>query len=298
LTAALLVLVFGGLITACIPVLAALASSGTAVLGLYGFSFFVDLDQNTFTLVTLLCLGLSIDYGLLLVGRFREETRQNFPVEEAVRRAWQTAGRTVAFGAFIVIASLGGLLTFSIDSLAQVGVAGVSSTLVAMLAALTLTPALLGVTRRRHHAGSHVRAGRGRGVRAKADRTSRRAWAQAGFFAWLATLVQRRPVAVAATTTALLLVSAAPLAGAVVKIPHLEINPPNLESVATARDLTARFGQNLRVPITYATCWYSWRMPPAWSRLRMRKVSRSMAFSGRGCSGAAWPSARCGRCWL
>jgi hypothetical protein len=48
----------------------------------------------------------------------------------------------------------------------------------------------------------------------------------------------------------------------------------------------------LRVPITYATCWYSWRMPPAWSRLRMRKVSRPAAFSCRGRSGAAWPTAR------
>jgi PIN domain-containing protein len=54
----------------------------------------------------------------------------------------------------------------------------------------------------------------------------------------------------------------------------------------------------VRVPITYATCWYSWRMPPARSRLRMRKLSRSMTFSGRGRSGAAWPRARCGRCAL
>jgi len=54
----------------------------------------------------------------------------------------------------------------------------------------------------------------------------------------------------------------------------------------------------LRVPITYATCWYSCRRPAARSCLRMRRVSRSMTLSGRGRSGAAWPRARCGRCWL
>jgi RND superfamily putative drug exporter len=233
LTAVLLVIVFGSFATAAIPLVVAVASSATAMLGLYGFSHAVDLDRNVLTLVTLLGLGLSIDYGLLLVGRFREESRQGDSPEEAVRRAWATAGPTVAFGASIVIASLAGLLTFSIDSLAQLGVAGVSVALVAMLAAFTLTPALLGIT-----------AGRRRGGNAFPAGMPRHAPDRGRFFAALGAFVQRRPLVVAAATASFLLVTGAPLAGAVLKIPHREIDPPGLEAVGVARDLADRFHQD------------------------------------------------------
>jgi putative drug exporter of the RND superfamily len=242
LTAVLLVIVFGNLVTAAIPVVVALASAATAMIGLYGFSYAVDLDRNVMTLVTLLGLGLSIDYSLLLVGRFREQTRQGSSPEEAVRRAWARAGPTVGFGASIVVASLAGLLTFSIDSLAQVGVAGVAVSLVAMLAAFTLTPALLGITASRLGDGKAAAAG-----------TPRDSPTGGRLFTSLGAFVQRRPLVVATTTVAFLLVTGAPLAGAVIKIPHREIDPPGLEPVAVARDLADRFHQDRPTVIVVAT---------------------------------------------
>ena len=60
-----------------------------------GFSTFTDVDQDGVTVVTLLGLGLAVDYGLLLVARYREELLRGHAPEVAIARAWATAGRTV-----------------------------------------------------------------------------------------------------------------------------------------------------------------------------------------------------------
>src|SRR5207302_150446 len=83
LTLVILVFVFGGLVAAGLPVLAAVFSAGSVMTVLLAFSTFTDLDNNTVTVVTLLALGLSIDYGLLLVGRYREELGGGHPPELA-----------------------------------------------------------------------------------------------------------------------------------------------------------------------------------------------------------------------
>jgi RND superfamily putative drug exporter len=137
LTLVVLIFVFGGLIAAGLPVLAAVVSVAAAMVVLLGFASFTDLDQNTVTVVTLLGLGLSVDYGLLLVARYREEIGAGLEPEDALGRAWATAGRTVLFSALTVAAALAGLLMFDIGPLAALGAAGVSIAVVAMLAALT-----------------------------------------------------------------------------------------------------------------------------------------------------------------
>jgi RND superfamily putative drug exporter len=261
LTALLLVVVFGGIISACVPVFVALATSGTAMLALYGFSSDFDLDQNVFTLVTLLSLGLSIDYSLLLVARFRDERRADATLEDAVERAWQNSGRTIAFGAAIIIACMSGLLLFPIDSLAQVGVAGVSATLMAVLAALTLTPALIGLARNRLSVTARP-APPGRRGQHRAD---------VGLFESLAAFIQRRPALIAVATLAFLLMAGTPVAGAVIKIPHGEIDPAGLEAVDVARDLTNRFHLDrpavtvvARTSAPALTSWSTrWRGDPA-----------------------------------
>ena len=72
------------------------ALSVAAAMGvLLGFSFVTDVDQDGVTVVTLLGLGLSVDYGLLLVARYREELVHGWEPEVAIARAWATAGRTI-----------------------------------------------------------------------------------------------------------------------------------------------------------------------------------------------------------
>jgi RND superfamily putative drug exporter len=228
-TFVVLIVVFGGLIAAGLPVLAAAVSVAAAMTVLLGFSTVTDLDSNTVTVVTLLGLGLSVDYGLLLVARYREELAAGFPPIDAVTRAWATAGRTILFSALTVAAALAGLLLFDIAALAALGAAGVSIAVVAMLAALTFTAALLGL------AGRRIRPRRQKdyGVRRHRER---------GFFAALSRLVQRHPLIVAVGTAAALLAAGTPLLTATVKLPHLEALPPSLEAVQVADQFAGRFG--------------------------------------------------------
>jgi len=148
-----MVFVFGGFVAAGMPIIGAVASIAGALASLYGFSHVIDLDATAVNVVTILGLGLCIDYGLLTVSRFREELRaraRGMPaseipqdmVREAAARTVDAAGRTVVFSALTVAIALGGLLVFDATLMKAIGAAGVSVVLIAMLVALTLIPAL------------------------------------------------------------------------------------------------------------------------------------------------------------
>ncbi|GIJ51135.1 putative membrane protein [Virgisporangium aliadipatigenens] len=224
-TLLVLVVVFGGLVAAGLPVLTAAFSVAAAMTVLLGFSYLTDLDQNVVTVVTLMGLGLSIDYGLLLVARFREERGAGFDPEEATARAWATAGRTIMFSALTVAAALAGLLMFDISALAALGAAGVSIALMAMVTSLTFTAALLAFARNRIKPAA-----------ASKDSDDH------GFFARLSGFVQRRPWPVALLTAAALIAMGLPLLTATVILPQLEGLPDDLESVQVEHARTARFG--------------------------------------------------------
>src|SRR3954447_16373815 len=141
----LLVVIFGSLAAASLP----LAIGGTAILGsfaaLRAFTTVTDVSIFAVNVVTIMGLGLAIDYGLFVVSRFREEIRRQPTVEDALARTMATAGRTVAVSAVTVAISLAGLVIFPQVFLRSMGFGGMSAVLIAMLAALTLLPALLGM---------------------------------------------------------------------------------------------------------------------------------------------------------
>ena len=141
--AVLLVTIFGSLAAASLP----LAIGITAILGAFtalrAFSYLTDISIFAVNLVTIIGLGLAIDYGLFMVSRFREEIRRQPTIEDALARTMATAGRTVAVSGITVAVSLAGLLIFPQVFLRSMGFGGISAVLVAMGAALTLLPALL-----------------------------------------------------------------------------------------------------------------------------------------------------------
>jgi uncharacterized membrane protein YdfJ with MMPL/SSD domain len=143
--AVLLVLIFGSLASAGLP----LAIGITAILGAFtalrGFAMVTDVSIFAVNVITITGLGLAIDYGLFMVSRFREEIRRQPDIETALARTMATAGRTVAVSGITVAISLGGLLIFPQVFLRSMGFGGMSAVLIAMLAALTLLPALLAV---------------------------------------------------------------------------------------------------------------------------------------------------------
>ncbi|MFD4511443.1 MMPL family transporter, partial [Streptomyces sp. NPDC058457] len=141
----LLVVVFGSVAAASLP----LAIGALAILGAFtalrGMTYLTDVSVFSVNVVTILGLGLAIDYGLFMVGRFREEIARGLGVEDAVARTMATAGRTVAVSGVTVAVSLAGLLIFPMAFLRSMGLGGLSAVVVAMVAALTVLPALLAV---------------------------------------------------------------------------------------------------------------------------------------------------------
>lgn len=230
-TVVIMVFVFGGILAAGLPLLATLATVAGAFAVLLGFSEFVDLDPDIVSVVSMMGLALCIDYSLLLVARYREELASGHCREVALERTWGTAGRTIAFSALTVAASLAGLLFIDVVDLAAMGAAGISATVVALVSALTLTAALLRVF--------------GRWIKPSRRRASGSASGSGnGFFSRLAGMTQRRPLIFAVGTAAVLLALGSPLIGATVRLPDMEGLPRDIESVAVYDALAAGYGHN------------------------------------------------------
>ena len=139
----LLVLVFGGLLAAALPLVLALCGVASTLLVLYGFSFVTDLSVYSVQITTMLGLGLGVDYALLMVTRFKQERAVTANVADCVRATVGAAGRTVFFSGLTVAVSLAGIVVYPAPFLRSMGLASCAVVAVDMLAAVTLLPALL-----------------------------------------------------------------------------------------------------------------------------------------------------------
>ncbi|MEM9653728.1 MAG: MMPL family transporter [Actinomycetota bacterium] len=141
-----MIFIFGGFRAAGMPLAVAAGGYLTAGIALLGATFVLD-SVSVFALnvVSMLGLGLGIDYGLLLVSRFREERGHGATVAEAVETMVATAGVTVVFSALTVAVAMSGMFVFNDPMMTSFGVGGLSAVLFSMVAALTLLPALLSI---------------------------------------------------------------------------------------------------------------------------------------------------------
>ncbi len=145
LTLLLLVVVFGGIVAALLPVGVGVAAILGAFAVLFGITEFTNVSIFSLNLVTALGLGLAIDYSLFIVSRFREEREAGHGVDDAVVRTIATAGRTIAFSAITVAISLSALLIFPLYFLRSFAFAGIGVLAVAMTTSLFALPALLAI---------------------------------------------------------------------------------------------------------------------------------------------------------
>ncbi|MFI6955853.1 MMPL family transporter [Nocardia sp. NPDC050408] len=143
--AVLLFFIFGGLVAAALPLLV----GGLTVIGASGIIMFLTrfTEVNSFvsSVLSMIGLGLAIDYGLFIVSRFREELATGYDTRTAVRRTVVTAGRTVVFSATMIIASLGSMLLFPQGFLKSMAYGAIATVLLAALTAITILPASLAV---------------------------------------------------------------------------------------------------------------------------------------------------------
>jgi uncharacterized membrane protein YdfJ with MMPL/SSD domain len=240
----LLLVIFGGLVAASLP----LAVGGFAILGAFTvlrlLTGVTDISIFALNVVTLLGLGLAIDYALFMVSRFREELGQGSgpeAVRAALVRTMGTAGRTVAFSGLTVAVALLSLLVFPQVFLRSMGLGGSAAVLVGMVAALTVLPALLAVLGHRVNALS-VRRGARNG--------------SSGHGAWyrIARSVMRRPVIYAVVILVALAVVGSPFARARFSTPDPRALPagaaPRLVAEALARDFPANATSPIRLAVT------------------------------------------------
>lgn len=228
-----MVLVFGGFLAASAPIIGALASIAGGLAVLFAFSYILDLDTSAVNVVTVLGIGLSIDYGLLIVSRYREELTalgngpDNDRRTDALVATVSKAGRTVFFSAIIVTISVGGMLIFNTDIIRGIGGAALGVVVMALLTALTLVPAVLYLYG--HRLSKPSLLSRVPGIRTVLRYTSD-VTSDEGVFSRLAGRVQRHPWLVAIATAALLLLLASPLLSLQVRNSDVELLPVDNDS--------------------------------------------------------------------
>ena len=252
----LLLVIFGGLAAASLP----LAIGGIAILGSFTalrlLTLFTPVSIYSINITTILGLGLAIDYGLFIVGRFREEMRKSGSTvfastssavsgqwsadrtEAALARTMATAGRTVAVSGITVSVALASLMLFPEVFLRSMGYGGVATVLVDMLAALTVLPALLAVLGPRINALRVRRAVAGPGTPESAG-----GWYRLG------RSVMRRPVGYAAVIVVVLLALGAPFLHAAWGGTDARVLPSAAQPRVVAQALNRDFAGNPTAPI-------------------------------------------------
>jgi uncharacterized membrane protein YdfJ with MMPL/SSD domain len=141
----LLIVIFGSLVSAGLPLAVGILAivGASAVLRL--LTTFVSVSVFALNLVTVLGLGLAVDYALFIVSRFREELDRQPTVQRALARTMGTAGRTIAFSGVTIAASLASLTLYPETFLRSMGYGGVAVVLLDVVAATTVLPALLAI---------------------------------------------------------------------------------------------------------------------------------------------------------
>ena len=135
---------FGSLAASVIPLISAVVGVGIGALLVLLTTHWVELNNVTPVLAVMIGLAVGIDYALFILSRFRQEAR-NLPPDEAAGMAVGTAGSSVVFAGTTVFTALVALALAGIEFLTWMGLAAAATVAVAVLVALTLVPALLGV---------------------------------------------------------------------------------------------------------------------------------------------------------
>jgi RND superfamily putative drug exporter len=212
ITLVLLVLIFGSLVAASLPLIVGVMSIIGTFLVLQILSGITDVSVYALNLTTALGLGLAIDYSLFIVSRYREELRAGHDPRVAVVRTVRTAGRTVAFNALTVAASLCAMLVFPVSFLRSFAYAGLAVAALAGVFSVVVLPAILALLGHRVNALTLWR----RSITPPEE----------GVWHRIATIVMRRPVPVATAVVALLLVLGAPFLGLHLTQPDDRVLPP------------------------------------------------------------------------
>ncbi|HEY5050210.1 MAG TPA: MMPL family transporter [Acidothermaceae bacterium] len=251
----LLIIIFGSLVSAGLPLAVGILAivGASAVLRL--LTTFVSVSVFALNLVTVLGLGLAVDYALFVVSRFREELDRQPTVQRALTRTMATAGRTIAFSGVTIAASLASLTLYPETFLRSMGYGGVAVVLLDVVAATTVLPALLAILGHRVNAlrlpvpwvksttkadAEHSASGQDVAVDDVAE---------TGGWYRLAHSVMRRPLVYTVAIVALLAVMAAPFANVIFGGYTSRVLPVSAPGRVVSDTLARDFPSNATNPI-------------------------------------------------
>ncbi|MFJ8140842.1 MMPL family transporter [Streptomyces sp. NPDC096013] len=146
---AILVITFGSLLAAGLPLLTAILGVVGTMVAMMGLASVLGVSDNAPTLAIMLGLAVGIDYALFIVSRHRAQLADGTPVNESIAKATATAGSAVVFAGATVLIALAGLSVAGVPMLTSMGLASAGAVAVAIVMALTLLPALMGMAGRR-----------------------------------------------------------------------------------------------------------------------------------------------------
>jgi RND superfamily putative drug exporter len=246
-----LLFVFRSVVASILPALVGGCAVVITLALVFWFGHFTDLSIFVLNITTLFGLGLGVDYSLFMVSRFREEIKHGQHVDEAVALTVATAGRAVACSGLTVTIGLFGLTFIRINMLHSVGLGGMLVVILAVLAALTLLPALLSLLGLRVNA-LPVNVPR---LWKRSNRAMNGASAtepQHGFWYRLSHLVMRYPVRVFVSVLLLLISFGLPFLSVRFSAPDASILPANVPSREAYDLLATRFNLRETTPILLA----------------------------------------------
>ncbi|MFE3721126.1 MMPL family transporter [Streptomyces cyaneofuscatus] len=239
IAAVVLVITFGSLIAAGLPLVTALIGVGIGVSLITALATVLDLGSTTSTLAMMIGLAVGIDYALFIVSRYRAELAEGREREEAAGRAVGTAGSAVVFAGLTVVIALVGLAVVNIPMLTKMGFAAAGTVAIAVVIALTLVPALLGF------AGKRVMGRKAR----KAAEAEMRPEAKPNMGTRWARFVLRRPVWVLLVGVLGLGVIAVPAASLEMGLPDDGAQPKSTTQRQAYDTLSEGFGPGFNGPL-------------------------------------------------
>ncbi|WP_327188311.1 MMPL family transporter [Streptomyces sp. NBC_01334] len=238
IAALVLLVTFGSMTAAGLPLLTAVLGVGISMVSIMALGSTFGLSTTSSSLASMLGLAVGIDYALFVVSRYREERAKNRAPQEAAGLAVGTAGSAVVFAGLTVVIALAGLSVVGVPTLTKMGLSAAGAVVIAVLVAVSLVPALLGLC------PNAVLSRRVRKGKQKSGGTTRNAgtrWAQ---------FVLRRPVPV-------LLASVAVLGTLALPVMDMQLGMPGDESKSTATterraydELAEGFGPGFNGPLT------------------------------------------------
>ncbi|MFE4477356.1 MMPL family transporter [Kitasatospora xanthocidica] len=239
LSAVVLVITFGSLLAAGLPLLTAVIGVGLGMALITALGSTLGLSTTTGTLAMMLGLAVGIDYAVFIVSRYRAELAEGRTPQEAAGRAVGTAGSAVVFAGLTVVIALAGLSVVGIPILAKMGMAAAGTVVIAVLVALTLVPALLGFLGRKV---LPRKARKARGAAAPGAKEN-------GGARW-ARFILRRPLAVLLGGVIGLGVLAAPALDLRLGLPGDESKPTSTTQRRAYDLLSEGFGPGFNGPLT------------------------------------------------